>query len=236
MRTLLPRVGRKYGTALAFGTALAIACMLFILIPLTQTMPEVKEEKIVFREVNTSSMPPPPSAPPTSEVRMEDRRVELENVSMDPNPGGPKSVTIQSLELSLSPGTGDAVAMGGPLAKIETGVSLIGGLGDGSPGEGFSHIFEFKDLRESPRILYVPTIRYPESLIRRRITEGEVVMLIEIDQEGRATVEQVVSSTRPELEAVAMDAIRRARFTIPKIDGRPVRVRGRLPLTLHAPN
>lgn len=236
MSALLPRVGRKYGNALAFGTALAIACMLFLLIPLTQTVPEVSEEQVVFREINISSMPPPPSPPPAPEVRVENREVALDNVNMDPNPGGPQSVAIQSLELSLSPGTGDAVAMGGPLAKIETGVALIGGIGDGGPGQGFSPVFEFKDLRESPRILYVPTIRYPESLIRRRINQGEVVMLIEIDPEGRATVEQVISSTRPELESVAVDAIRRARFTIPKMDGRPVRVRGRLPLTLHAPN
>lgn len=242
MRTWLPRVGSKYGTQLAFGTALFLASMLFILIPLTQTMPGIEEEDVlIMRETSVISMPPPPAPPPDQDriVQVEERNAAVEDINLDSQPtpsAGSPSVAIQSLQLSLSPGTGDAVAMGGPLAKVETGVGMIGGAAGDGLGDGLSKMFTFSDLRETPRILYVPAIRYPESLIRRRINQGEVVMLIEIDQEGRAKVERVISSTRPELEAVAVDAIRRARFSIPKIDGRPVRVRGRLPLTLHAPN
>ncbi len=237
MSLLLPLLKSKKVFLLATGGALLLASLLFLLIPATQMLPDERDEIFMMREVDMISIPPISNNPPPPQS--EEAEITLEVDQLVPevlfeqatNSGASaQEPALHALPLSYSPGGGDTVLMGAPLAKVETGVSIVG------TGVDFSKIFSFGDLRENPRILHVPAVRYPDSLIRRGVRKGEVVLLIEIDPEGKARVERVISCSHAELESLAIDTVHRSRFTIPRIEGRAVRVKGRWPLVFHAPN
>ncbi len=234
MRLLLPLFKWKWASAWAAGGALLLASLLFLLIPATQMLPDEREEILLMREMDRISIPPISSQPPPPQLE-EEMVLELDQPTPEVlfdqamNPGSQAPV-LNALPLSYSPGGGDSVLMGAPLAEIQTGVNIAGA------GIDFSKVFSFGDLRENPRILHVPAVRFPDSLIRRGVRRGEVVLLIEIDPDGKARVERVISCSHPELESLAIDTVHRSRFTIPRVEGRAVRVKGRWPLVFHAPN
>jgi protein TonB len=74
-------------------------------------------------------------------------------------------------------------------------------------------------MRARPRREVRP--EYPESA-RRAGLEGEVVVLIQVDEEGEVTGVEVVSSPSPVLANAAIRAARRFTFTPETVDGRPV--------------
>ncbi len=93
-------------------------------------------------------------------------------------------------------------------------------------------VYPAGELDGKPTLRNNPSPPFPRELTRRGITQGRAVLDIEIDASGRVTVRGVVSVTHPELRSMALEAARRARFTTPKKDGKPVRARFRWPLVL----
>ena len=96
-------------------------------------------------------------------------------------------------------------------------------------------ILDFEDLTQPPTIVYLPEIRFPDALVAQDIIQGEVVVTIVIDEEGRASCETVQSSSHPLLEELVRNVVRKTRFSVSIVDGQPVKVRGTWPLTLRAP-
>ena len=198
-----------------------MAILVFLIIPLTQTIQSKAPETIDIREVLVMK-PPTPAEPPRS---AESPPVEEQT----PKPAFQKQLTQPSpaqLELSLNPGIDEALAIGLTSAGFETETDAVSDI---------KKLFTFKDLSEAPRIINYPKIQFPNELIRRGITEGRVVALIEIDEQGRAEIVRVNSSTHPLLIKEAEEIIRQAQFTKPLIDGVPQRVRGEWPISLRAP-
>jgi TonB family protein len=236
MSLIQPFARSRAALLLASGGALLLAALLFLLIPATQMLPDEMDEILSLREMDISSIPPISNNPPPPELEEEEVQLDVDLLVPEilfeqaTNASSVQEPVLQALPLSYSPGGGDTVLMGAPLAEIQTGVSVSGA------GLDFSKIFSFSDLRETPRILHIPAVRYPDSLIRRGVKRGEVVLLIEIDPEGKARVEKVISCSHPELESLAVDTVHRSRFTIPRIEGKAVRVKGRWPLVFNAPN
>ena len=91
------------------------------------------------------------------------------------------------------------------------------------------------DLDSRPRLLNRPSTRYPSALLRRGIRSGNVVLEVTISTNGRVKVRNVLSSTHPELTKMATSFASRARFSIPKKDGKPVEAIYRWPMTLQPP-
>ena len=58
---------------------------------------------------------------------------------------------------------------------------------------------------------------------------------VTISTNGRVKVRNVLSSTHPELTKMATSFASRARFSIPKKDGKPVEAIYRWPMTLQPP-
>lgn len=217
MSEALPSQNWKWTPYLALGGAILLAVLLFLLIPLTQMLHSPEKPDVVVREIQISA-PPPPKSPPLPEETPPPEPIEqIPDIPQDPPP-----IDLQLLDIQLSPGTGDAVAMGTPMPTLQSSDYV----------QDIKELFSFDDLSEVPRLLHAPSFRFPSDLVRRGISKGKVVVEIDILTNGSAQLHRIVSSTNRELEPVARDIIARARFTKPMVDGQPQRVRGRFPLIL----
>lgn len=221
MSKVLPQFYWKYTPWLALLGAIVLTLLLFAIIPLTQYLQSNQEKVLEIREVVSIDPPPPVAPPPPEEPPPPTEQAptpKLEQVVQD--------IPINQLELSLDAGFGDAIAMGVPSASFSIKSDLV---------DDIKKLFTFDDIDERPRIISSVATQFPRSLIRRRIYEGKVVMLIEIDTKGTPRLLRIISSTQPELEAVARQTIKRTKFTVSKRNGVPVVVQGEQAMIFKAP-
>lgn len=118
------------------------------------------------------------------------------------------------MELALNPGIGDAMAGAFGFDGFNVNPDTVGDL----------TIFDIADLDRPPgRIRSVPPV-YPIELRRARV-EGEVKLILIIDQTGRPTVESVAEFTARAFVQPAVEAVQQCLFEPPTKDGQPVRAR-----------
>jgi TonB family protein len=227
MAKILPRSDSRFAPLVALVGAMLLAVGLFLVIPLTQALQSGSRDTLVYREMVLAS-PPPPQMPPVPEEQksyeeeMKPEPPELERQLED--------IPVQQLQLSLAPGMGVPLSMGVPsmpqVEKIDTVAEI-------------EKIFNFDELVQPPNVINADMIRtdYPRELTRRGIREAKVVLEVLIDKTGRVRVERIVSISHehPKLREAARRTAEQARFTVTRVDGRPVVVRGTFPLTLQAP-
>jgi len=209
------RKGRRYA---AFAGAIPIALLLFLLIPLTQSMRQKPEKELEVREVPVVAPPPPPSPPEREQTRRQ-KESPPEPASTQPA----ESLSIGRVNASLDTRPGEAMKQSPDMSGFAAPSDAAGNL---------DSLFRFEDLQKAPRLVDAPPYRFPRELVRRGVREGRVVVDIEILPDGSAKFRRIVSSTHPELEAIARRIIRGARFTRPKVEGEARRVRGHFPLIL----
>ncbi|MBG88918.1 MAG: hypothetical protein CMO80_18730 [Verrucomicrobiales bacterium] len=224
----LPQSSSRWPSVFAMLGALALGVGLFLIIPLTQALNHGDLDPVTYRQMAHAAPPPPPQMPPPPE---EEKAYEEE---VKPEP--PKlehqlnEVPIQQLSLSLSPGMGVALQMGVPSMPKVQKVDTVGEI---------EKIFNFDELAQPPTVINKGMIwvEFPRELSRRGVRKAEVVMQILIDKRGRVRVEKFLSQSydHPKLRESARKTAAQIRFTITKVDGRAVEVRGRFPLTLQAP-
>lgn len=220
----LPQSNLRRSPLLALVGALFMSVSLFLVIPFTQVIQGVPAETVAYRKVVV--MPPPPE-PPVIEQEIQPREVKEAVAELQHDP---PAMELSQLEVSLSPGMGEALSMGVQAMSFDLEVDAVSAI---------KEIFDFDDLKEPPRLINAKQIRlrFPPELARRGVKEVKVVVEILIDQEGRAQPIKIASSSYADskVDQEAMRAVRQARFTITQIEGRPVQVRARFPLTLRAP-
>lgn len=227
MERAIPNSSSKLASALALLLAVGLAVGLFLIIPLTQALESQPAEIVTYRQTSLS-MPPPPQIPPEPE----ETRAQHETESPKPPEmeQAVEDVPVQQLQLSLAPGMGVALTMGVPAMPQVEQVDTVGEI---------EKIFNFDELAQTPSIINGDMIRmdYPRELARRGVREARVELEVLIDKTGRVTVERVVSMSyeHPRLAEAARRAAEQARFTITRVNGRAVAVRGRFPLTLQSP-
>ena len=173
--------------------------------------------------------PPPPPPPPLSLPRLE---IEIEDISqplvatLDPQ----IDLTMKNVEFELESipvDQPDVLAVKTPVDAIPSPKILPKPVIRGPVSIG--------DLDSRPRLLNRPSTRYPSALLRRGIRSGNVVLEVTISTNGRVKVRNVLSSSHPELTKMATSFASRARFSIPKKDGKPVEAIYRWPMTLQPP-
>lgn len=218
MNQVLPRQNWRWASLCASAGALLLAGLLFLLIPLTQMFDKPAKPDLTVREVRIGAPPPPPQAPPPETEQPPPPEPVMTELPQEPSP-----VELQPLDVSLSPGSGDAIAMGAASPAFEMDRDVLADL---------QQMFTFDDLAEAPRLLSVPDFRFPAALARRGVAEGKVVVEIDILPNGTARFRRIVSSSHRELEPIAERIVARARFTEPTVDGQAQTVRGRFPLIL----
>ena len=227
MSTPFPQSSLKGGRWIALGAAALVSLGLFLVIPLTQYLNEPSKEILDYRQMVIAMPPPPPPIPPSP---------LLDEVKDAFKPKPPKmkqqltEVPVQQLALSLNPGMGVALAAGVPSMPAIGKVDLTAEI---------EKIFNFDELARVPTLLNARMIRadFPRELARQGVKQARVELEILIDKRGRVRVDRVLSSSHshPKLKEAARKAASQARFSITKVDGRAVVVRGRFPITLQAP-
>ena len=93
-------------------------------------------------------------------------------------------------------------------------------------------VYSAGELDSKVRLVNRPSATYPSSQLRRGVREGRVVLEVAISTSGRVSVRRVISSSHPDFSTMARSFASRARFTVPKKNGRPVTAIYRWPLIL----
>jgi protein TonB len=226
MRDEFPQSNWKFTPILAFVGALVMAIGLFLLVPLTQTLNAVAPETVTYREVALASPPPPKATPPT-------KQSEASQQSAAKKPQLAREVaklSLSQLEISLNPGMGAPLTMGMQQMQFDGEIDVVGDI---------EKIFEFDDLPQPPSLINQSQLSYtyPRDLTRRGVGDVTVVMQVIIDENGRTTVQKLLSTSyqNSQIEKEARRVAEKARFTVTKVDGRAVKVRAKFPLKLRPP-
>lgn len=179
-------------------------------------------------EIQKSTPPPPP--PPPSLPRLE---MQIESIAppivatLDPR----IDLTMRNTEFELDfiPDAELApLAVTAPVA-VKPSLKTV-------PKPQVQGPVSIGDLDSRPRLLNRPSTRYPSALLRRGIRSGTVILEVSISKSGRVKVRRVISSSHPELTKMASSFASRARFSVPKKDGKSVEALYRWPMTLQPPN
>lgn len=224
MAAAFPDSGASASSLWALVGAVLMAAGLFMIIPLTQIIQGVPQQSLVHRR--TQIVAPPPDPPVVEERRVEPAAQEaLQELETEARP-----MELSPLEISLAPGFGEALGMGIQSLGLNVALDTVAAIQD---------VFDFDELEQPPSLLNGKQIRlrFPDSLVRRGIKEVRVVVEVLIDRNGRTKPVEIVSSsyTHPEVKQEALRAVRQARFSVTRVEGRAVQVRARFPVTLRAP-
>ncbi|MFM1942863.1 MAG: hypothetical protein RI897_1845 [Verrucomicrobiota bacterium] len=198
--------------ATALGSLL-ITLLVFLVLPLTQLVSSYAKKDLILRSADTTMLqapsdfdePPPP--PPEEEPPEQEPEPELMEAEQ------PLSLQV---DLDIAVGSGGAL-----------GISSLAG------GEGLAQemveALDVSDLDQAPSIVSSVPPTYPAALKKAKV-EGAVVLVFVLDEQGRVADLRVESSSHPEFEAPALNAVKRWRFRPGEKNGQPVRTYMRLPI------
>ena len=204
---------RGNGSKKSLICSILVSLGLFFLLPLSEL---VRNEEWILREVESVplKLPPPP------QTKLEKKTEEIIKKQSVPRPLETKSpiLKIESLSANLEVGPGDF--------KAEFSLNDFNPVAGGFEGE---LVFALHELDRTPNVLKRGTLRYP-SLLKRRGVEGEVRLLIQIDEIGKVEVLEVVSSTHPDFVEPSKKAAESSFYEPPTRNGEPVKVEFYLPI------
>ena len=191
-----------------------ISPSLFGLLPLSEF---IMEALCLLRDADIPYVSPPPPPPPTQleKVIQESKKNALKNpqlnkpvVALDANP--------MDINLDVSPGDFKSSFS---LASFNPAPSDLGN----------EFVFSLHELDRNPSILKRGRLSYPPRLKRRGL-EGEVKLLVQIDEQGKVQVIEVVSSTHPDFIEPSKLAAESSVYEAPMRNGEPVRTQFYLPI------
>ena len=202
--------------ALALGLGLSLTAGLVLLMLLGNRLEGERPESLLVSEVQVSRPPPPPPPPP---------------------PAGRDSAESGEPALDLELSAAEApVALFARRSDIQV---PAGGLGDFS-GAGLGELaamvqptFELSELDAIPIVVYDPPNSYPRSLQNRGIESFQLILHIEIDQQGNARLVRVMETDYPEVNDYMADYVSRVKFTPPTVSGIPVKSQFRWPVVMN---
>ncbi len=199
--------------------SIGITFILFLVLPLIQSIKKAPTADLILQPVDTANVPPPPPPPekePEKTVK-EEKPPELKETA--------PPLDLSQLELALNPSTGFSEDwMGGDFSvKLNTAVG-----GSGSGGDVDS-LFSMADLDQQPRVIYQPGPTLNDQL--RRKAPGTVYVLFIVDQGGRVENPLVQKSSDSIFETPALAAVKQWKFEPGKRNGKAVRFRMRVPIS-----
>ncbi len=202
--------------ALVLLGAVGLTLLLFLVLPLMQTLSKPPSTDMTVQSVDTAKLdapPPPPQEEPKEEPRQEEAPPEL-NEEAPP-------LDLSQLELALNPGTSEGWTTGDFAVKLNTVVS--------SGENGVDALFSVADLDQTPRVIYQPGPMLTKEL--RKKAPGTVYIIFVVDQQGRVENPMVQKASDPIFEKPALNAVKQWKFEPGKRNGKPVRFRMRVPFT-----
>ena len=194
--------------------SLTISTGLFCLLPLSEF---IRADEWLVRTTDAPMFSPPP--PPKSKM---EEKVEKDSHQPKPVPKLLKKAPIQldtiALDATLEVGPGD----------FQSAFSLVS-FNPNAEGLEQELIFSLHELDRNPSVIKRGNLIYPSNLKRRGL-EGEVKLLVQIDEQGKVKVLEVVSSTHPDFAEPSKIAAESSVYEPPMRNGEPVRTQFYLPI------
>ena len=170
----------------------------------------------MVREIDSATISTPP--PPKSKIEKKIEKLEQEASTPKLMDTQTPLLKIEALSANLDAGPGDYQA--------EFSLNQYNPLASGFEGE---LIFNLHELDRNPNIIKRGVLRYPPHLKRKGL-EGEVKLLIQIDEEGKVKVLEVVSYTHPDFIEPSKKAAEGSIYEPPQRNGEEVKVQFYLPV------
>jgi TonB family protein len=193
--------------------SLGVTLGLFCLIPLSEF---VRSQEWLVREVQAPEITPPP--PPKTEM---EKKIEKEALREPVTPKlaqAPIELEVDPLDVTLNVGPGDFKA-----------AFSLANYNPAPDGFGQQLFFALHELDRTPNIIKRGVLAYPPKLKRKGL-EGEVRLLVLIDEKGKVRVLEVVSSTHPDFVEPSRKAAENSIYEPPKRNGEAVKVQFYLPI------
>lgn len=217
MSALLQPQNTSSGKWLSLLLGCAMAFFILMLVPLTQMMQPERSRMETIEAVDLAAPPPPPPLedppPPPSEPE-EPPPPELKTP--------PPMPSLEQLEVSLNPGTGDLSIGSGLGMKIDFSTESVDQL---------EQLFGFGELDEVPRLVREGRFRYPPNSPRGR-GEAFVRLLVYVEKDGRVSVQKVIDYSHQEFIDAAMRMAEGSRFSTPTREGQAVRSKYEWPIRI----
>ena len=194
--------------------ALLVTLGLFCLIPLSEFIRRADEWLV--REVEAVSFTPPP--PPKTEMEKEVEKEALTEPVLPKLAETPPNLDVDLMAATLDVGPGDFKAA----FSLATYNPAPDGFGD-------QLVFALHELDKTPGILKRGSLSYPPRLKRKGV-EGEVKLLVLIDEKGNVKVLEVVSSSHPDFIDPSRKAAENSVYEPPTKNGEKVKVQFYLPI------
>jgi periplasmic protein TonB len=210
-RVYTPPESGSWTAVRALG-AILITLGVFLVLPLTQLVSSYSKRELFLTKVDStvlqapSSPDEPPPPPP----------VEEEPPEPEPNLAESQEPLTITVDLEMAVGAGGAMPM-----------NLLGGSAEAA--RDIAQALDVSELDKPPALIAAVPPRYPLELRRARV-EGTVALVFLLTEEGRVEDVRVESSSRPEFEQPAMEAIRRWRYKPGMKDGEAVKTYMRQPI------
>jgi protein TonB len=192
--------------------ALLITLLVFLVLPLTQLVSSYAKSELFITKVDTTVVQAPPPAVETQPPPPEE----------EPPPEPPPDLSDETQPMTITVDLDVAVGSGGALAMT--------GLGGGADAaRDLAQALDVSDLDKPPTLIAAVPPSYPAELRRARV-EGVVSLVFMLTETGVVEDARVESSSRPEFERPALEAIRRWRFKPGMKDGEAVKTYMRQPI------
>jgi len=208
MPTLLPPQNSSSGKWSSLLLGCGVALFIMLLVPLTQLMQPERSRVELIESVDLAAPPPPPppeEPPPPPPEPEEPPPPELKTP--------PPMPSLEQLELSLNPGTGDL--------SIGVGLGMDVDFSTESMDQ-LEQLFGFGELDEIPRLVREGRFSYPPNSPRGR-GEAFVRLLVYVEKDGRVLVQQVVDYSHQVFVEAATRMAEGSRFSPPMRKGQAVR-------------
>ena len=213
MRKVYHSKSNSVGLPFAVGLSAGITALIFCILPFSHIVNK-PSRTLELRKASSADLPPPaeeqaPPPPPEAEKPPE----------APPEPqlaDAPQQIPL-SADLDVAAGSGGALAGFGDIRAVTATETMQ------------QDAFDVADLEKRPEAVSQVPPTYPPELRKAKI-EGLVTLAFVLSEDGRVEEPRVETSSRPEFERPALEAIRKWRFKPGIKDGQAVRTYVRIPM------
>ena len=248
-RALWKRVGHG-----AVATGLTVFLLLFLVFARWLDAQRTPDQVIRMVELSPPVALPAPPPPPEQESEPQDDapppppQVELPHLELQIEATAPPLAARLDPQIDLSMQDAifdveiDPVVAPAPrptrqvsrpsVSKQKTSSRTPSPKPQAKPAPVMRSTYDAGELDARPHLVNRPSASYPRSQLRAGVKEGRVLLEVSISTSGRVSVRRVISSTNSDFSAMARQFASRARFSVPKKNGRAVTAIYRWPLIL----
>ncbi len=209
---------------LAVLLAVGLLAVLLLFVSLGSPAVEDRAPRIVARHIDLAVPPPPP--PPPAVARVGPKRSLDLNIEKTAAPAPPS--LLQDLQVKVVIPAGDLGPGNSRFGEVGSGFG-DGGRGFGVKWEGFQAPY----LDSIPSVRSAPLVDYPKALLDRGIDSIKIEVLIQIDESGKPTLLDILSTPYPPFDDALREFVSQVRFTSPTVGGRKVKAVYVWPLLFH---